>query len=158
VCDLETSKIDAPYMYDISNLRVKDGCPLAAPAFYLFEHSRNITGHYPTDNNILIKLSLHHLSPNIKQLSSAIILLQVVGVVGVGVNVDDDGVGVGVVVVVGAGVVVVVFVAAAASVSVVWYRNLLHVNFFFLFITVIVWFAMTCKVLLVVTSLLPSGM
>jgi hypothetical protein len=29
VCDLETSRIGAPYIYDISNLRVKmDGCAL----------------------------------------------------------------------------------------------------------------------------------
>jgi hypothetical protein len=27
VCDLETSRIGAPYTYDISNLRVKDTLP-----------------------------------------------------------------------------------------------------------------------------------
>jgi hypothetical protein len=26
VCDLQTSRIGAPYIYDISNLRVKTGC------------------------------------------------------------------------------------------------------------------------------------
>jgi len=41
VCDLETSRIDAPYIYDISNLRVKE-------TFYLLSnsYSEKIIFHY----------------------------------------------------------------------------------------------------------------
>jgi len=37
VCDLETSRIGAPYIYDISNLRVKQ-IELAMPLFQLSKY------------------------------------------------------------------------------------------------------------------------
>ena len=56
VCDLETSRIGAPYIYDISNLRVKCklfGIPKCAPyLMYLRYGSTNSLMMTPSNQNL----------------------------------------------------------------------------------------------------------
>jgi len=61
VCDLETSRIGAPYIYDISNLRVKEGRILEDLSYYqllTYTHTHTHTYRRYMNNNkiILIKL------------------------------------------------------------------------------------------------------
>ena len=47
VCDLETSRICVPYMYDISSLRVKDSLPVH-PSIYIQRHCDIMTDRQPS--------------------------------------------------------------------------------------------------------------